>query len=267
MKKLTTLIALAGLIGTPAIAADMAVKARPPLPAPVHRWTGFYVGVNAGWNWTTASTTTQVATSLTNTSFPDSANGNGAIGGVQFGYNWQTISNWIAGIEADFQVSGANATSNSHQLRLNPGLFGAVTTESFAHTHSLDWLGTVRGRLGYAFSKDFMLYATGGLAYGQVTESTPALFMRTLITFPPNITTANTVFEASAVRTGWTAGGGIESAVPNAHVSWKLEYLYVNLASANFSFAGTILGLPVTNTTTSTLADHIVRIGLNWHLN
>ena len=43
-----TAISVAALIGTPAFAADMAVKAPPPAPAPVYSWTGWYVGVNAG---------------------------------------------------------------------------------------------------------------------------------------------------------------------------------------------------------------------------
>ncbi len=42
MKLLATAIAVAGLVGTPAFAADMAVKAPPPLPEPVYSWTGFY---------------------------------------------------------------------------------------------------------------------------------------------------------------------------------------------------------------------------------
>jgi opacity protein-like surface antigen len=53
MKKLATAIAAIALIGTPAFAADMAVKmpvkAPPPAPAPVYSWTGFYIGGNAGW--------------------------------------------------------------------------------------------------------------------------------------------------------------------------------------------------------------------------
>jgi outer membrane immunogenic protein len=262
MKKLATVIAAIALIGTPAFA-----QTPPPAPAPVYNWTGFYVGVNAGWNWTTASTTTLVTTPVTNASFSDSAKANGAIGGVQFGYNWQSMSNWILGIETDFQASGTNATSNTHQVRLNPGLLGAVLTESFSHTDTLDWLGTVRGRVGYVLWQDTILYATGGLAYGRVTESTPATFTQTIIVPPfiPNI--SNTAFEASAVRTGWTAGGGIEGVAPNTRVSWKLEYLYVNLASANFSFAGTPFGFSVNNTTSSTLSEHIFRVGLNWHLN
>jgi outer membrane immunogenic protein len=54
MKKLATAIAAVALVGTPAFAADMVVKARPPAPAPpppapAPVWTGWYVGLNAGW--------------------------------------------------------------------------------------------------------------------------------------------------------------------------------------------------------------------------
>jgi hypothetical protein len=41
--------AIAALIGAPAFAADMAVKAPPPAPAPVYSWTGWYVGGNLGY--------------------------------------------------------------------------------------------------------------------------------------------------------------------------------------------------------------------------
>src|ERR1700752_736153 len=94
MKKLATIIAVAGLIGTSAFAADMAVKAPPPVPALLYSWTGFYVGLNAGWNWTEAKTTTLIVASATS-SFADSGNGDGLLGGVQFGYNWKNMSNWI----------------------------------------------------------------------------------------------------------------------------------------------------------------------------
>jgi opacity protein-like surface antigen len=59
MKKLLTAIAALGLIGTPAFAADMAVKAPPPAPAPVpiFSWTGAYVGLFAGYGWAKADAT------------------------------------------------------------------------------------------------------------------------------------------------------------------------------------------------------------------
>ncbi len=51
MKKLLNAIGALGLIGTPAFAADMAVKAPPPAPAPVYSWTGWYIGGNVGGTW------------------------------------------------------------------------------------------------------------------------------------------------------------------------------------------------------------------------
>jgi outer membrane immunogenic protein len=57
MKKLLTAIAAIALIGTPAFAADVAVKAPPsPPPAPVYNWTGFYVGGNIGASFGRAKT-------------------------------------------------------------------------------------------------------------------------------------------------------------------------------------------------------------------
>jgi outer membrane immunogenic protein len=55
VKRLATAIAAIALIGTPAFAADMAVKAPPPPPAPVFSWTGWYVGGNVGYSWGSAS--------------------------------------------------------------------------------------------------------------------------------------------------------------------------------------------------------------------
>jgi outer membrane immunogenic protein len=123
MKKLLTAIAALGLVGTPAFAADMAVKAPPPAPEPVYSWTGFYAGVNAGWSWGNDNTTVNFPGPTINSillSSPNTGSGgescplgctlrqlpigyqetthpNGAIGGGQIGYNWQTTSNWIFG--------------------------------------------------------------------------------------------------------------------------------------------------------------------------
>ena len=96
MKKLAIAIAAIALIGTPAFAADMALKAPPPAPAPVYNWTGWYVGVNAGASFGNAKTdfngapvTTFLGTVVTGgfasseREYPD-----GFIGGGQIGYNW-----------------------------------------------------------------------------------------------------------------------------------------------------------------------------------
>jgi outer membrane immunogenic protein len=96
MKKLLTAIAALGLIGTPAFAADMAVKAPPPAPAPVpiFSWTGAYVGLFAGYGWAKADATEPFDAG---TGFfynfggnPYSFDADGFFGGGTLGYNWQS---------------------------------------------------------------------------------------------------------------------------------------------------------------------------------
>ena len=90
----------------------------------------------------------------------------GFIGGGQIGYNWQFAPNWLFGIEADISytdfrrdhVGGDACRSAGPGTLLN-------TFES-----RLDYLGTVRGRIGYVFDRT-LIYATGGLAYGDVRNS------------------------------------------------------------------------------------------------
>src|SRR5262245_6069278 len=118
-----TLSALAlGAALSPAVAADLPVKARPVAPVvQVFNWTGFYIGGNAGYSWgrndfnlAGASTTrTQVfrafglpaQTQLSDVSTAaaivgsGNANVNGGIAGGQIGYNWQVDRSWVLGLE------------------------------------------------------------------------------------------------------------------------------------------------------------------------
>jgi outer membrane immunogenic protein len=93
MKKLLTAIAALGLIGTPAFAADMAVKAppsRPPAPVPVYRWTGCYIGgqVGGGWGRKDFSTDrTFFFAQSTGATIRDDTSG--FLGGGQVGCDWQ----------------------------------------------------------------------------------------------------------------------------------------------------------------------------------
>jgi outer membrane immunogenic protein len=313
MKKLAIAIAAIALIGTPAFAADMAVKAPPPEPAPVYSWTGFYVGLNAGWSSGKQDTTVNFPGPTPDVTLPIPAPGvppfvftglsgaplayqetthpNGAIGGVQVGYNWQSMSNWIIGIEADFQASGENASGNTHQNTTIPGSFAfsvggpnpisgsgdLSVSQSISHNDALLWFGTVRGRIGYAIWPTVLLYGTGGLAYGRLNESVSASYNLSLITtggtaltgtatFPngavvPLPVAASQTFDSSVTRTGWTVGGGIEGVVPNTHVTWKAEYLYMDLGTQNYTFSNPLLGTILVSTH---FTDNIFRVGLNY---
>src|SRR5713101_5392807 len=134
---------------TPVVAADMPVKARGPAIVPVYNWTGFYAGVNLGWGWDSGSGTI----TLGGATGPYSGSGNGVLGGVQAGDNYQ-VRAMVLGVETDIQGSGARGTVT--------GTAGAATITGTAKVPAF---GTIRGRLGYAADR-WMLYATGGAVYG-----------------------------------------------------------------------------------------------------
>jgi outer membrane immunogenic protein len=208
-----------------AIAADMAVKAPPPPVVAVYNWTGFYAGVNLGGEWTSSGNGWRVdpnnaadvpgAIAARQTLTNNRINAFDAMGGVQAGYNWQT-SNWVFGVEADWDLTGQNR-STLFQASLVP-LFGTVTDgNNLTQGIGLDWLATVRGRVGFA-ANTALFYVTGGLAVGRV-ETFDSSHYAAGVTQTANVSTT---------RTGWTVGGGIEYAI-GQNWSVKGEYLYADL--------------------------------------
>src|SRR5207247_8518902 len=125
MKKLfLATTAFVVLAAASAGAADMYARPAPaytpaPAPAPLYTWTGLYWGANVGYSWGQSkfdATLTGVGT------LSRSTNLDGAIGGAQFGYNYQ-FGAWVLGLETDIQASGQSGTST---LRTLPP--GTVTT-------------------------------------------------------------------------------------------------------------------------------------------
>jgi outer membrane immunogenic protein len=185
---------LAGLaIASQAMAADLGRRAQMPVKAPeymapVYMWAGPYVGINGGGGWGDSSWSGAPATG----SFDVSG---GMIGGT-IGYNWQQ-GPYVFGLEGDIDWSNIKGSTT-----VNCAL-GCETRNT--------WLGTVRGRVGYAWDR-FLPYFTGGLAVGGVEANRP-LFGGD-----------------SETRAGWTIGGGVEFALA-PQWSAKVEYLYVDLGS------------------------------------
>jgi outer membrane immunogenic protein len=288
MKKLTTAIAAIALIGTPAFAADMAVKAPPPAPAPMSPWTGWYVGGNVGWGWgNTQEMTNSVANTFCNPIFsgcspaPVTTNAfvagvqsfdvkaNSFIGGGQVGYNLQN-GNTVAGIEADFQganMKGTASFANSRAIANFPGLF---LNTSGSGSQKLEWLGTVRGRVGLLGTPLSLFYVTGGLAYGH--EETNVSF--TAAQTPGGCVAGGCVATVSSsnstTRFGFTVGGGLEWMFA-PQWSFKAEYLYYTLGHVTLN---TAIGVPFQGTpyfggtfqSTALYDGSIVRGGLNYHL-
>ncbi|KAB1080432.1 outer membrane protein [Methylobacterium soli] len=285
MKKL--LLASTVLAGMTAVAsaADLPRRAAPPpvfAPVPVFTWTGFYAGFNAGYGFGTqddrAPTVIGVPAGPTAASslfvtgagapaagvvaFSNRNNNDGFVGGGQIGYNYQLTpgSGVVIGIEADAQY--ADFGRNRNRFAATPGLNAGSLVFNPNGLSSLDYFGTVRGRLGYAFDRT-LVYGTGGFAYGSGGGRQFGL---------PNSSTDN-------FQTGWAAGGGIEYALPtdsflnffrSSAVTLKVEGLYVNLDRGNRNngaFAVTPNGTVLSTALGGRRQDTefaVVRAGLNY---
>ena len=241
-------------------AADMAVKARPmAAPPPPCTWCGFYVGLNGGYGW--GDTTGNLVANSGGLFIPPAIAGGtipsglgvrseGWVAGGQAGYNWQ-LNQFVFGVEADIQGSGIEESVFITRAAV-PAL-GLVATQQRAKSE-LDWFGTVRGRLGIAWSS-VLLYATGGFAYGGVGNS---------VTSSPDPFTLVGRGSVSSTLTGWTAGAGFEWAfTPNW--SFKGEYLHIDLGNAT----ATAL-FPATTDFLAYRFKHeydIARVGFNYRFN
>ena len=168
-----------GIVNT-ASAADLGVapRRRPApvvAPAPLYSsWTGFYIGGNigGGWSHTTFSGTTTGTVSgfpFPEEFFSASSNGRGIVGGGQLGFNYEFAPRWVTGVEAD--IDAAHITGSETHCSANA--LGA-TTSCATTSGKIDDFGTVRGRLGYAFFDNFLLYGTGGFAWARdLSTDTP----------------------------------------------------------------------------------------------
>lgn len=213
-----------------------------PLPgADVPRWSGFYIGALVGGADQSSRTrlggfgpTDSVATSIDAGNVPAILNPNGqrASFGALAGFNFQT-GPLVFGLEGDFS---AMHVGGRQTVSVNP--FGVqVTTRA---ENELFTMGTVRGRVGVALG-DFLLYGTGGYAYGRANQSGS-------INPDP---VANPTYAASNAQMvgGWAAGGGVEYALNNLigltagpRISLRLDYLHYDLGSQNL-ILGETLGL------------------------
>lgn len=260
-----------------ASAADMPVKApiyKTPVAAPVYNWSGFYVGGNFGGSFGHASTDWTISGAPFGST---SQKMDGVLGGLQAGYNLQSGA-FVFGLETDIQATGQKGSSSQTDstpdippipaipcIQIDPpapacipgtgipgvpgipGVHGAATTET-----KLPWLGTLRARVGLTPSDKWLIYATGGLAYGEIESKGTLTIGATSATVSTNTTKA-----------GWTVGGGFEVAL-SGRWTGKLEYLYVDFGNVSntFGFA------PFTPIVTDThVTDNIVRVGVNYRFN
>ena len=215
--------------------------------APSFCWTGPYVGVHLGYGWSNADTSTTGPLPAISAipAWPLNPDPSGVVGGAQAGYNWQ-CGCFVYGIEADFSWSGMNGSSS-----VSP--YPASGAGTFGTTHeNINWFGTVRPRLGYTCGPNVLIYATGGLAYGDASYSGNAY--GPVNGYPVSVSTT---------KVGWALGGGVEYAICKCWTV-KAEYLYMDLGSESASQTSIPLITPYTANYTWQTTANIFQIGVNY---
>jgi outer membrane immunogenic protein len=224
MKKF--LLGAVGLIAlgmaTPALAADMPVKAAPPpvYVAPIYNWTGFYIGANGGWAQSRSCVDFFNATGF------DFADGcrerSGGVVGGQFGYRWQA-SQWVFGVEAQGDWADLSNTRLS------------IINQMFSTRTKTDGIGLFTGQIGYAWNAS-LFYVKGGAA---VTDNRFSI-LSTL--------TGTELAAASATRWGGTVGVGWEYGfAPNWSAGIEYDHLFMGNSNNSFSVVNPIIAAFVNN--------------------
>jgi outer membrane immunogenic protein len=239
-------------LGGSALAADLPPAAPPPrAPAvyvpvvtPVYNWAGIYVGINGGYGFGSSTWSDPQNPATTTGSF--STNG-GLVGGT-LGVNFQADA-FVAGVETDLDWQSLQGnSSNTFCTNVFTSTAAAAAAGLSCETKS-NWIGTVRGRVGYAADR-VLLYATGGGAFANVETG--------LVGQPLQSTS----------KFGWTAGAGVEVAFADNWTA-KVEYLYADLgnvscnntASCGFD-AVTPTVIPANDTVKFT--ESMIRVGVNF---
>jgi high affinity Mn2+ porin len=222
-------LAMTSAVGDRAIAAD--VIERMPVKAPaaavaLYDWTGFYAGGHVGYG----------RGAERNTLFDPNPTASRAsfgslFGGLQAGYNFVFPSRLFVSVEADLTFANFYVDD---RIAVRMSNTSVVTDE-------IDYIGTIRGRVGYAFDR-WLVYGTGGFAWSQAR-----------VLEEPSV--GRDQDKILSTRTGWVVGGGAELAIAP---SWsaRLEYLYDQFGNISATF-------PSGTRYESSFSLHTLRLGLN----
>ena len=249
-------------------------------------WTGLYLGANAGYLWSSAN----INTNSTGSSFnPDfflngeitrrslvraatndlSASLSSFLLGGQAGYNYQFYKKIIAGVTADFDWLFPSKNDANVIRPMNFIASGLDYTAEIKVKRAIDYLGTVRGKLGTLITSAIQVYGTGGYAYGQVSLKTSTYILNN--GFPSIFPAFSSQGSAKNIKSGWTAGGGIEW-IFFKNWSATVEYLYYDLGKMSVDtsltklvqdFGGVVQYASTDLRSTSKITANSMRFGIN----
>jgi outer membrane immunogenic protein len=177
-------------------------------------------------------------------------NSSGVLGGLFAGYNWQTGSNIVLGVEGDIEATSLSAKATSFTaLPAN----NAIPAGNATQTDSIPWQGSVRGRLGYA-ANNALFYITGGLAFGQINTKYTTLPTNTF-----SLIAGSTSF--SGTQAGWTVGGGVEYAF-TANWIGRAEYRYTSFGGFKDNIVSAANGAWNGNSAKHQVSENAIRVGI-----
>jgi outer membrane immunogenic protein len=184
----------------------------------------------------------------------------------------------VVGVEADIQAFGVQGSETGYSQLAVPNLPGYSIATVTQASRVLDYLGTLRGRVGVAIRPDALLYLTGGLAYGRASHTVTHTQYAQWAGSPGFPADADALGFASSEyadsRVGWAAGGGVEWAF-RGNWSAKVEYLFYDLGRVRsiglLGFDTNAIPGPdsggrglVATETASRFNGHLVRAGVNY---
>ena len=173
-------------------------------------WTGFHIGAHAGigrartggiFDFGEIDAPGENEESVFGSMFQL----NGALGGIQAGYS-HALGRWVAGLEGDWTWVDLSDTKADPDPEFTPATDNATT--------DVNWIASLRGRIGYALDGGTLVYGTAGIAWADVTYTARDRDNG-------GIDAGSTGFTA----TGYVVGGGMEHAITNSF-SVRLEGLY-----------------------------------------
>jgi outer membrane immunogenic protein len=257
---------LAALSFSPAMAADLPSR-KAPAPVAYERpaatnWNGFYFGAFAGGSLASDSQGYSVTSPLlaslppiipvVNAAGSSNLRSRGADVGVEAGYNWVVSPQFVLGVEGDMgwsSLRGSETTNGTVPLFLIPF--------SITQKIDVDWQSSLRLRAGFTPLDNLLVYATGGPAVAHIRYAN---------TFwdSDNETESASV---SALRAGWTIGGGAEWAFSR---KWSLkgEYRYSQFSGVNAKGSTTLTDGSTTyiGHSSGPIRENSVRVGVEYHL-
>lgn len=218
-KTILGIAAVAALIATPALAADLAVKASPRTPEPLATtWTGCYLNGGAGYGFFRQEQHAVVAGVASEDA---TAGGSGWLGTVGGGCDYQFSpgsgwGNWVVGAFGDYDFMDVHG----HLVDTQFLLIGTEKESSAA---------AVGGRLGYLITPQILTYVNGGWSSTRFDG----------VTFNVSTTGASTgVTLAAHTFNGGFIGGGTEVAVGTfPGLYWRNEYRLASYRAADLPFS------------------------------